>query len=422
MPDNKSFDVIVIGGGPAGTTAASILAGYGRRVLLLEKEPFPRYRIGESLVPYCYFPLQRIGMIDKLKKSNFTKKYSVQFISTNGKVSQPFYFFQHYEHESSTTWQVPRGEFDSMLLQNARDKGVDAREGVKVRDLLSENGTFTGVNAQMVDGTMTEFHAPITIDATGRESLSVVRNGWRVPDKHLEKVAIWTYYRGAKRDPGLDEGATTIAYIPEKGWFWYLPLPDDLVSVGVIANKDYLYGETRDPDTIFKREIKNNRWIEKHLAQGEHSGEYRITGDYSDRSKYCAADGLVLAGDAFAFLDPVFSSGVFLALVTGEYAADAVEAALKIGDASAKQFRAYGEKSCRAIEVMRKLVYAFYDRDFNFRELFEKYPDLRADVTDGLIGNLAKDYSKLYKAMAEFMNVPEDLGYGRPMVSEYEPI
>lgn len=414
MTNNEAFDVIVVGGGPAGTTAASILADHGRRVLLLEKEHFPRYRIGESLIPYCYFPLQRLGVIDKLKKSNFTQKYSVQFISTNGTVSQPFYFFQHYDHESSMTWQVPRGEFDQMLLQNARDKGVDAREGIKVQDLLSENGAFVGVKAQLPDGEFAEFHAPITIDATGRESLSVVRNGWRMPDKYLEKIAIWTYYRGAMRDLGLDEGATTIAYIPEKGWFWYLPLPDDLVSVGVIASKDYLYDETRDPDTIFKREIKNNKWIEKHLAPGEHLGEYRITGDYSYRSKYCAANGLVLAGDAFAFLDPVFSSGVFLALVTGEYAADAVEAALKIGDVSAKQFQEYGEKSCHAIEVMRKLVYGFYDKDFNFRELFEKYPELRTDVTDGLIGNLAKDYSRLYKAMAEFMDVPADLEYGRP--------
>ncbi|MFQ5628513.1 MAG: NAD(P)/FAD-dependent oxidoreductase [bacterium] len=417
MTKETSFDVIVIGGGPAGTTAASILAEYGRRVLLLEKERFPRYRIGESLIPYCYFSLQRIGMIDKLKKSNFTKKHSVQFVSTSGTVSQPFYFFQHYEHESSTTWQVPRDEFDMMMLQNARDKGVDAREDIKVRDLLAKNGKVIGVNAQIGNGDMAEFHAPITIDASGRESLAVVRNGWRVPDKNLEKVAIWTYYRGAMRDPGLDEGATTIAYIPQKGWFWYLPLPDDLVSIGVIADKDYLYSETRDPDTIFKREIKNNPWIEQHLTLGKHLGEYRITGDYSYRSKHCAADGLVLIGDAFAFLDPVFSSGVFLALVSGEYAADAVEAALDVGDVSARQFQEYSKKICHAIEIMRKLVYGFYDKEFNFRKLFEKYPDLRGDVTDGLIGNISKEYNRLYKAMAEFMDVPPELNYGRPLLT-----
>lgn len=415
MPERTTFDAIVIGGGPAGTTAASILADYGRAVLLLEKHHFPRYRIGESLIPYCYFPLKRLGMIDKLKNSNFTKKHSVQFVSTNGTVSQPFYFFQHYEHESSTTWQVPRDRFDGMMLENARVKGVDVREGQKVRELLQEDDRYIGVRVQNGSDESRDYYAPITIDASGRESLAVVKNGWRVPDKKLQKVAIWTYYRGAMRDPGIDEGATTIAYVPEKGWFWYLPLPDDLVSVGVVADKEYLYSETRDPDVIFKREIENNAWIKSHLAAGQHLGEYRVTGDFSYRSKYCAADGLILVGDAFAFLDPVFSSGVFLALVGGELAADAVEAALKQNDTSAEQFRQYSNQLRHGLEVMRKLVYAFYDPTFNFRELFKKYPDLRADVTDGLIGNLAKDYQRLHAAMAEYMDVPADLSHGQPM-------
>ena len=185
----------------------------------------------------------------------------------------------------------------------------------------------------------------------------------------------------------------------------------------MVADKEYLYAETRDPDTIFKREIENNAWIKKHLAPGEHLGEYRVTGDFSYRSKYCAANGLVLAGDAFAFLDPVFSSGVFLGLVTGGYSADVIEQLLQKGDTSSRQFQQYSDKTRHAVEVMRKLVYAFYHPDFNFRELFEKYPDLRADVTDGLIGNLAKDYSRLHQAMAEFMEVPADLPHGQPMVA-----
>lgn len=302
-----------------------------------------------------------------------------------------------------------------MMLENARVKGVDVREGQKVRELLQEDDRYIGVRVQNGSDERRDYYAPITIDASGRESLAVVKNGWRVPDKKLQKVAIWTYYRGAMRDPGIDEGATTIAYVPEKGWFWYLPLPDDLVSVGVVADKEYLYSETRDPDVIFKREIENNAWIKSHLAAGQHLGEYRVTGDFSYRSKYCAADGLILVGDAFAFLDPVFSSGVFLALVGGELAADAVEAALKQNDTSAEQFQQYSNQVRRGLEVMRKLVYAFYDPTFNFRELFKKYPDLRADVTDGLIGNLAKDYQRLHAAMAEYMDVPADLPHGQPM-------
>ena len=412
----EAYESIVIGAGPAGSTAAAILAENGRRVAVLEKEKFPRYRIGESMIPYCYFPLQRLGLIDKIRSLHFTKKYSVQFVSMAGKVSDPFYFFQHFDHDASTTWQVLRSEFDQILVDNAREKGAEVIEGIRVRDLLEENGAVVGVKAQDENGSVVEFHAPITIDASGRESLSILRNGWRVPDPYLEKVSIWTYYRGAMRDSGLDEGATTIAYLPEKGWFWYVPLPGDLVSVGIVADKDYLYKETRDPEIIFKREVLKNPWIERHLAAGRHDGPYRVTGDYSYRSKYCAANGLVLTGDAFAFLDPVFSSGVFLALLGGELAADAVEEALSAGDVSSQAFIEYGEKVCAGIEAMRKLVYAFYDKEFSFRRLFEKYPDLRSDVTDGLIGNLFKNFDPLFKAVSEFAQVPENLPHGRPLL------
>jgi flavin-dependent dehydrogenase len=418
MTAAETYESIVIGAGPAGSTAAAILAENGRRVMVLEKEKFPRYRIGESMIPYCYFPLQRLGLIDKMRSLHFTKKYSVQFVSMAGKVSDPFYFFQHFDHDASTTWQVLRSEFDQILVDNAREKGAEVIEAIRVRDLLQENGAVVGVKAQDENGSVVEFHAPITIDASGRESLSILRNGWRVGDSYLEKVSIWTYYRGAMRDSGLDEGATTIAYLPEKGWFWYVPLPDDLVSVGIVADKDYLYKDTRDPEIIFKREVLKNPWIERHLAAGSHDGPYRVTGDYSYRSKYCAANGLVLTGDAFAFLDPVFSSGVFLALLGGELAADAVEAALSAGDVSSQAFIEYGEKVCAGIEAMRKLVYAFYDKEFSFRRLFEKYPDLRSDVTDGLIGNLFKDFDPLFKAVAEFAQVPENLPHGRPYMAE----
>ena len=416
MKTDKQFDAIVIGAGPAGSTAAALLAQNGRDVLVLEKERFPRYKIGESMIPYCYFPLQRLGLIDKMKQSHFTKKFSVQFINTNGKVSAPFYFFQHFDHDASTTWQVVRSEFDLMLLDNAREKGAEVIEAMKVKDLLRENGQVSGVKAQNSKGEMQQFKAKMTIDASGRDSLSIVRNGWRIDDPNLKKVSIWTYYKGAKRDPGLDEGATTIAYLPEKGWFWYIPLPDDLVGVGIVADKDYVYKETRDPEIIFNNEIKKNAWIEDHLAAGKQDCPFRITGDYSYRSKYCASDGLILTGDAFAFLDPVFSSGLLLALLSGELAADAVDAALAKNDVSAHQFVDYGEKLCQGIEAMRKLVYAFYDKEFSFRTLFEKHPELRSDVTDGLIGNLFKDFDPLFAAVKEFAEIPDNLEHGRPLI------
>ncbi len=420
MASNRrdGYDAIIIGGGPAGATAAAVLAQQGRHVLVLEKEQGPRYQIGESLMPFCYFPLERIGVIEQMKTSRFPKKYSVQFVRQSGEISQPFYFFQHLKHEASTTWQVLRSEFDQMLLSNARAKGAEVREGMPVMEIVWDRDTVRGVRAREPDGHLREFHAPVTIDASGRNALAQLRSGWRQWDPALNKVSLWTYYKGAQRDPGLDEGATTVAYLPKKGWFWYIALPDDVVSVGIVANQDYLYMDTRDPAEIFAREVEKNAWIKQHLAPGKPCDRFRVTQEFSYRSKFCAANGLVLAGDAFAFLDPVFSSGVFLALKSGVLAADAVDEALKKGDVSASSFAAYGATFCQGLEAMRKLVYAFYDQEFSIRELITKHPALRGDLTDCLIGNLFRDFTPLFKAVGEFAKVPEPLPYGTPLTAD----
>jgi flavin-dependent dehydrogenase len=232
----------------------------------------------------------------------------------------------------------------------------------------------------------------------------------------LNKVSIWTLYQDAKRDPGLDEGATTIAYLPGGGWFWNIPLRNGVVSSGIVAERDYLFrpGETRDPAEIYAREIENNAWIKDHLSQGRQFGEYWVTGEYSYRAEHCATDGLLMVGDAFAFLDPVFSSGVFLALKSAEMAADAVDAALEKGDTSAAAFATYGEELCGHIETMRRIVYAFYDPEFSFAKLIRQHPDLRGRLTDVLIGNVdGKDYGELMRAISELAELPEPLAYGR---------
>jgi len=420
MATYSTYDAIVIGGGPAGSTAAAVLAQKGRKVVLLEKEKFPRYHIGESLIPYTYHPLKRLGMLDQMKQSHFPRKYSVQFVSISGKQSQPFYFFQQLHSEAADTWQVLRSEFDQMLLNNARAKGAEVMEETLVKETIERNGAVSGVAAVSKNGLSYELHAPITIDATGRDAFTLGRRGWKVRDPRLNKIAVWTYYKGAMRDPGVDEGATTVAYVPEKGWFWYIPLPDDIISVGIVAEKDYLYRDTRDLKTIFHREVAVNKWIEQHLAVGQQVGEYRVTGEYSYRSRHCAGDGLVLIGDAFAFLDPVFSSGVFLALRSGEMGADAADAAITTGDCSASRFRDYGEQLCKGIESMRRLVYTFYDHEFRFRTFLTRYPDLKGEITECLMGNLWLDFDPLFQAVAEFAGVPAPLAHGRPTESMQE--
>ena len=412
--DNEPCDVIVIGGGPCGATASALLAEKGHRVILLEKAKFPRYHVGESLMPFCYFTLKRLGVLEEMEKHAFVKKHSVQFVSKDGKISDPFYFFQHLDHPAATTWQVERSVFDNMLLRNAETKGVDVREETEVCGFVYEGDRVTGVKAKTKNGEEYTVNATVTLDCTGRDALFLRKKSWRKRDPKLNKIAIWTLYRNAKRDEGLDEGATTVAYVDGRGWFWNIPLRNNIVSSGIVAERDYLYRDSRDPREIYEREIEENSWIKEHLGEGEQFGEYWVTGEYSYRGEHCASNGLVMAGDAFAFLDPVFSSGVFLALKSGEMVADAIGDALEQGDVSVEQFSSYGEKLCQMIEVMRKIVYAFYDEDFSFGELIKRNEQIRPMLTDCLIGDLdGKDYTPLAEAMSDLATLPEPLAHGR---------
>ena len=416
-----TFDTIVIGAGPAGSSAAALLAERGLRVLVLERDKFPRYHIGESLLPFTCFPLKRLGLLEKMRESAFVKKHSVQFVSPSGKASQPFYFSTRYEPEVAQTWQVLRSEFDQMLMDNARSKGATVVEETTVEQLIQEEGRTLGVRARNKSGAVQEFRAPMTLDCSGREAFAATRFNWRMREPKLNKVAVWTYYLGAKRDAGIEEGATTVAYVPEKGWFWYIPQHRDRISVGVVAEGKYLTRDgVREPRDIFQREIEQNQWIKEHLACGQQEGRYYLTSEYSFRSRYGAADGLLLAGDAFGFLDPVFSSGVMLALKSGTMAADAIYAAYQAQNFSAERFTEYGRFLSEGIENMRKLVYAFYDPNFSFRKLTNKYPEMTGAITDCLSGDVNKDFSKLYAAVAETAEVPEPLPYGAPLLGATE--
>lgn len=410
---NTIHDVIVIGGGPAGATTAAFLAEKGRDILVFERDEFPRYHVGESMMPFCYYTLEKLGLADRMDEIGFQQKHSVQFVTTDGKISAPFYFFQHSDCPSAVTWQVERAVFDNMLAEKARENGAEIRENHKVRDLIrDEDGKVIGVEVENQTGREVHY-AKMVVDASGRDSVAISKNKWRKRDPELNKIAIWTYYESAMRDPGLDAGATTVAYIPEKGWFWYIPMRDNRVSVGVVAERDYLYRDSRDPAEIFLREVSENEWMAKHLKPGSQTGEFWVTGEYSYRSEYCADDGLLLVGDAFAFLDPVFSSGLFLALKSGELASEAIEAALENNDFQATQFSGYGEGLCTAIERMRKIVYAFYDEQFSFAKLIKMHPELRPALTDLLIGDLFNDqFDELFAAVEEICQLPKAVDYG----------
>ncbi len=384
-------DVIVIGGGPAGSTTSTLLAQHGHRVQLFERERFPRFHIGESLIPETYWVLQRLNMLPKMQASPFVKKHSVQFVNAVGRESAPFYFWDNKPHECSQTWQVVRSEFDKMMLDNAREHGVDAQEGVRVLEVLFDGDRAVGVKIRDQQNNDREVLANVVVDASGQGAMLQNKLKLRLWDPVLNKGAIWTYWEGAYRDTGRDEGATLVLQTSDRqGWFWYIPLHNNIVSVGVVAPFDYLFKGRESHEKTYEDEIERSPAVKRRVANARRVTGYFVTKDYSYRSKQAAGDGWVLVGDAFGFLDPLYSSGVLLALKSGQLAADAIAEGLAKGDTSGAQLGKWGPAFNLGVDRMRRLVCEYY-AGFSFGEFVRNYPDLRNTVTDLLIGDLFTD-------------------------------
>ena len=385
-------DVIVIGGGPAGSTCSTLMAQKGLKVELFERDYFPRFHIGESLIPQTYFTLERLNMLPKLKGSHFVKKYSVQFVNQRGKLSEPFYFIDNKPHESSQTWQVRRSEFDHLMLQNASEHGDNVHEGVRVLEVLFEGDKAIGIRIKKEDGTEQEVRAKVVVDASGQSSILLDRLGLREWDPQLKKAALWTYWKGAYRDAGRDEGATMVIQTEGKnGWFWYIPLHDDIISVGVVAAHDYLFqNRTKDLEALYFEEVNRAPGLKPRIENATRCDIFRAQKEYSYRATQAAGNGWALVGDAFGFLDPLYSSGVLLALTGAAMAADTICEGIAKGDTSEKQLRKWEPGFTQGMERMRRLVCEFYE-GFSFGRFVKKHPHLKNLVTDVLIGDVFKD-------------------------------
>jgi flavin-dependent dehydrogenase len=400
------YDVIVIGGGPGGAAAATLVAQRGHKVLLLERSPIPRFKIGESLMPATWWTFERMGVLPKLAASHFPRKYSVQFFSPSGKASAPFYFQETDPHESSVTWQVLRSEFDALLLDNAREQGVEVRRGVAVKEVLFDGDRAVGVRID--SDVAADLSCRVVVDATGRSSLIGKKLGLMRRDPELRKVAVFSHFEGALRDPGIDEGATLVIHNRDaSAWFWYIPLPDDRVSVGAVGAVDALVtGRSSDPQVVLDEEIASCPEVQRRVAGARQVFPAQVLNDFSYRSSRIAGDGWVLAGDAFGFLDPIYSSGVLLALKSGELAADSILAAFAADDLSAERLGAHGPGFLAGMEAMRKLVYAYYEPGFSFARFLKRFPHLRLDLIHLLVGNVSRSYDELFAAMGQMARLP----------------
>lgn len=398
----SQYDAIVLGGGPAGATAATLLAQGGHSTLLLERSPRTTFKVGESLMPATYWTLERLGVLERMRDSFFPKKFSVQFFTQDGRGSAPFYFFENDDHVSSQTWQVLRSDFDRLLLDNARRHGADVRMGMTVTDVLLDGERAEGVRVRSADGAVHEVASRVVVDATGQSSLLARKLGLKEIDPCLRHVSYYTHFEGARRDEGVDEGATLILHTDNaNAWFWFIPLPEDRVSVGVVGPLDYLVqGRSSEPQQVFEEELARCPAVAERLVGADQSREVKVAKDFSYKASKIAGDGWILAGDAYGFLDPIYSSGVFLALKSGEMAADTACAALTEGDLSETRLRAHEAEYSAGMEALKKLVYAFYDPNFSFGRFLKKRPELREPVIDLLVGNVyRKDVRPLLDAL-----------------------
>lgn len=416
----SQYDVAVIGGGPGGAALATFLAQRGRRCLVLEQHSFPRYHIGESLVPHTYGILERLGLLPKLKASSFPEKHSVRFVSPDGREATPFYFSETIPGDGARTWQVERSQFDRLMLDHARESGAEVREGLAVEKVLFDHDRATGVAIRNGDGPR-QVSARVVVDASGRATLigRQLRLKGDVPG--LKKASLWGYYRGGKRLPGIDAGETTMFLLRGGGWFWYIPLPDDIVSVGIVADPGRLFSPGGTSEAIFEGEVSKCAALSERLAVAQRVGLVRGLRQLAYLNRRTCGHGWVMIGDARAFLDPIYSSGLFLALGSAELAANCIEDALAANDVSAARLGKFEPALWDGVDSVRRLIHAFYDPDFSFRKFIERFPDQRRSLIDCLVGDVIKDMLPFKRALAEMTPLPPPLSGSVPLPDTGSP-
>ncbi|HEY6659642.1 MAG TPA: NAD(P)/FAD-dependent oxidoreductase, partial [Pyrinomonadaceae bacterium] len=302
---------------------------------------------------------------------------------------------------------------DHMLINHAAEQGAVVHQGVLVKQVLFEGDQAVGVEVQMQDGTREKFFANVVVDATGQAAMLSNKFRWRVRDPKLKKAVLYSYFKDAHREPDLNGGATLVLRTEpgSGGWFWYIPLENDITSVGIVADPEYLLkNRGQDLAKILHEEIEKCEAVRRRVEGSTRVDKIYSILDYSYRSKQNAGNGFILIGDAYGFLDPIYSSGVLLALKMAELAADAIHDAFNHNDFSAARLGQYQAKLDRGIESMRKLVYAFYNDGFSFSGFLRKYPDERVHIINLLIGDVFKEgVDSVYGPMSEFAEIPPPL-------------
>jgi geranylgeranyl reductase family protein len=378
------YDVAIIGGGPAGSTAATLLARAGRRVVLFEREKFPRFHIGESLLPFSMKAFTRMDLLPKFERAGFLKKYGGEFFSACRDQSVKFYFKDAYRSQTDHSFQVTRADFDKLLLDHARESGAEVREETTVQGV-----EFANEHVDLAIANGANVRARYVIDASGRNS--VLGNKFQVKKtyQHLQKLSIFAHYDGMTRAEGIDGTLTGLIRGIDR-WFWIIPLTPERTSIGVVLDSDTFKRTKKSPEDFLEEAIAEQPNLTRRMRNAHRVSEVHVAADFSYRSTKLYGERWLLAGDAAGFIDPIFSSGVFLAIFSGELAADALHEVLDHPARSTSLFRRYQRKVNRAMDVYLRFVDAWYTKEFieifsSPRELFNLPPAVNA-VLGGNIG------------------------------------